>query len=202
MLVPRAAIHPMVARFTFDLEASRLMFRLARRAFSLAMLLTTPAAVSAQTTRPLTESADTRYYDFWPGVWFPVVDGRVDTTGSGFIVRRSVNRAAFEEVWFQRIDSTHSRSVALRAWDQITNRWMVVWVSGNALFQVWNGEKIGNDWYIVREFDFEGQRFLSRQAWIPDGPNRLVRTIERSTDGGRTWQTRYRTILQRVGPSD
>ena len=117
-------------------------------------------------------------------------------------MRRSVNRAAFEEVWFQRIDSTHSRSVALRAWDQITNRWMVVWVSGNALFQVWNGEKIGTDWYIVREFDFEGQRFLSRQAWIPDGPNRLVRTIERSTDGGRTWQTRYRTILQRVRPSD
>ena len=192
----------MVARFAFKLEVSRLVFRLARRAFTLAISLAAPAVLSAQTTRPFTETADPRYYDFWPGVWFPVVDGRVDTTGSGFIVRRSVNPAAFEEVWFPHIDSTHSRSVALRAWDQITNRWMFVWVSGNALFQVWNGEKIGNDWYIVREFDFEGQRFLSRQAWIPDGPDRLVRTIERSTDGGRTWQTRYRSIFQRVRPAD
>jgi hypothetical protein len=75
---------------------------------------------------------------------------------------------------------------------------MFVWVSDNALFQVWNGEKIGSDWYIVREFDFEGQRFLSRQAWIPEGRDRLVRVMDRSTDGGRTWQSRSRTTYQRV----
>jgi hypothetical protein len=159
---------------------------------------TTASIGNAQTARPLTENADTHYYDFWPGTWYPIVDGRLDTTGSAFVVKRSVNPAAFEEVWVQRIDSMLTRSVALRAWDQVANRWMFVWVSGNALFQVWTGEKIGNHWYIVREFDFDGQRFLSRQAWIPDGPDRLVRTIERSTDGGRTWQTRVRGTFQRV----
>lgn len=155
-------------------------------------------AALGQTTRPFTESADTHYFDFWPGTWYPVVDGRLDTTGSAFIVRRSVNRAAFEEEWVQRSDSVVTRSVAIRAWDQITNRWMFVWVSPNALFQVWEGQKVGSDWYILKEFDFEGQRFHSRQAWIPDGPDRLVRVMERSTDGGRTWQTRSRTTFQRA----
>ena len=160
--------------------------------------VTTASAALGQTTRPFTETADTRYFDFWPGTWYPVVDGRLDTTGSAFIVRRSVNSAAFEEVWLQRFDSVVTRSVAIRAWDQIANKWMFVWVSENALFQVWDGQKIGSDWYIVREFNFEGQRFHSRQAWIPDGPDRLVRLMERSTDGGRTWQPRSRTTFQRA----
>ena len=163
-----------------------------------ALALTVVHSLSAQTTRPLVENADTHYFDFFVGRWFPVVDGHIDTTGTSFTVRRSVNAAAFEEQWVQRLDSQVLRSVALRAWDQVVNRWMFTWVSDNGLYQVWQGEKVGNDWYIVREFDFEGQKFLSRQAWIPDGPNRLTRVMERSTDAGKTWQTRSRGVFQRV----
>ena len=163
-----------------------------------ALALTGAHTAAAQTTRPLVENADTHYFDFFVGRWFPAVDGRVDTTGTSFTVRRSVNAAAFEEQWAQRLDNRVLRSVAFRAWDQVANRWMFSWVSDNGLFQVWQGEKVGDDWYIVREFDFEGQKFLSRQAWIPDGPNRLTRVMERSTDGGKTWQTRSRGVFQRV----
>ena len=173
-----------------------MMIRIGLSAAALALTIT--QAVAAQTTRPLAENADTHYFDFFVGRWFPVVDGRVDTTGTSFIVRRSVNAAAFEEQWSQRLDNQVLKSVALRAWDQVANRWMFSWVSDNGLYQVWQGEKVGNDWYIVREFDFEGQKFLSRQAWIPDGANRLTRVMERSTDGGKTWQTRSRGIFQRV----
>ena len=163
-----------------------------------ALALTVTQSLAAQTTRPLAENADTHYFDFFVGRWLPVVDGRIDTTGTSFTVRRSVNSAAFEEQWAQRIDNQVLRSVALRAWDQVANRWMFSWVSDNGLYQVWQGEKVGNDWYIVREFDFEGQKFLSRQAWIPDGANRLTRVLERSTDGGKTWQTRSRGVFQKV----
>jgi hypothetical protein len=172
-----------------------------RLAVALALLVATSGAASGQTTRPFTETSETHYFDFWPGVWYPVVDGRVDSTGSGFIVRRIVNSAAFEEEWVTRSDSGVTRAVAIRAWDQLVNRWRFAWVSPNALFQVWEGEKVGSDWYIVKEFDFEGQRFHSRQAWIPDGRDRLVRIMERSNDGGRTWQPRSRTTFQRVRPA-
>jgi hypothetical protein len=163
-----------------------------------ALALTATHALAAQTTRPIVENPDTHYFDFFVGRWLPLVDGRVDTTGTSFTVRRSVNAAAFEEEWAQRLDRQVLRSVALRAWDQVAKRWMFSWVSGNGLYQVWQGEKVGNDWYIVREFDFEVQKFLSRQAWIPDGTNRLTRVMERSTDGGKTWQTRSRGVFQRV----
>jgi hypothetical protein len=166
----------------------------------LVLMAMVDGGVRAQTMRRLTESADTHYYDFFVGRWLPVENGRVDTAGTSFTVRRSIHPAAYEEYWEQRVDSQVLRSTALRAWDQVAGRWMFTWVSDNGLYQVWQGEKVGADWYIVREFDFEGQKFLSRQAWIPDGPGRLVRVMERSTDGGKTWQTRSRGTFQRVAP--
>lgn len=60
----------------------------------------------------------------------------------------------------------------------------------------------GDDWYIVREFEIQGDRFLSRQAWLPEGPDELTRVMERSFDGGRTWEPRSRTRFRRVSSAD
>ena len=143
------------------------------------------------------ESVDTRYYDFWPGTWVEVVDGRVDTSATTFTVRRSVHPAAFVENWRLVYDGAAHRSTALRAWDQVAGRWMFTWVSDNGLYQVWEGEKVEGHWYIVRAFTVDGTRFLSRQAWIPEGTDRLVRVMERSFDDGRTWEVRSRTRFER-----
>ena len=58
-----------------------------------------PAGGIAQTDRPYEESEDTRYFDFWPGYWAEVAEGRPDTTLSTFRVRRGVHPTAFEEEW-------------------------------------------------------------------------------------------------------
>jgi hypothetical protein len=54
---------------------------------------------------------------------------------------------------------------------------MFMWVSDNGLFQVWDGQEVGEDWYIVREFEIDGERFLSRQAWLPRGEDELIRVM-------------------------
>jgi len=152
----------------------------------------------AQTDADLVESDDTRYFDFWPGTWIEMVDGVVDSSATKFIVKRSVNPASFEEEWIQVYDGIAHRSVALRSWDQVNNRWAFVWVSDNALFQVWNGVKIDGEWYITKEFVIDGQSIDSRQAWIPISENRLRRILQRSEDGGETWFTRYESIFAKV----
>ncbi len=153
----------------------------------------------AQTDAPPAPSPEMRYYDFWPGRWARVVDGRVDSKASSFHITRSIHDAAFEEEW--RLVNEAGKvaiSRAFRAWDQVSNRWMFVWMSDNALFQVWEGRKYGERWYIVREFEIEGRRFLSRQAWWPSGPDRVVRVSERSFDGGSTWTLRFREEYGRI----
>ena len=162
------------------------------------LALTAPSA-SAQTDAPPPPSPEMGYYDFWLGTWASIVNGRVDTKASSFRVTRGIHAAAFEEEWRQVDEKGVVRlSRAIRAWDQVSNRWMFTWVSDNALFQVWEGRKYGDRWYIVREFEVGGRRFLSRQAWWPEGPNRVIRVMERSFDEGKTWELRARTEYGRA----
>jgi len=176
--------------------------RLFREIIRFAIPALLSSAAYAQTDTAMAESEDTHYYDFWPGMWVEVVDGRADTSAATFTVRRSIHPAAFEEEWRLVYDGKPHFSTALRAWDQVAGRWMFTWVSDNGLFQMWEGEKVGDDWYIVKEFESNGETFLSRQAWIPESDNRLTRILERSTDGGTTWTTRYRNTFERVSNGD
>jgi hypothetical protein len=144
-----------------------------------------------QDMKPLVESADTRYYDFWVGRWAVEKDGRIDATAPKFTVTRGVHPGALEETW-------EGAARAFRAWDKTAARWMHVWVSANGLFQVWEGRRVGNDWYMFKEFEIERDRYLSRQAVLSRGPGRAVRISERSDDGGKTWTLRFREELRRI----
>jgi hypothetical protein len=156
-------------------------------------------SVRSQDLQPLDGHPSSHYFDFWEGTWHQLVNGRVDPSRTTFRVRRGIHRAAFVEEWQLVIDSASSmQATALRAWDKTAQRWMYTWVSDNGLFQVWEGRQVGSDWYFYREFDIQGDRYLSRQAWIPAGADRLTRISERSDDAGRSWQIRFREEYQRV----
>jgi hypothetical protein len=159
-----------------------------------------PGVTTAQDLQPLRKGPDTRYFDFWEGTWCLLVDGRLDTTRNVFRVQRGPHPAAFLEDWRLVIDTVTVRALALRAWDKTAGRWMYTWVSDNGLYQVWEGRKVGDHWYLYRDFDVQGDRYLSRQAWIPTGPDRLVRISERSDDGGATWTLRFREEYARSIP--
>lgn len=160
---------------------------------------------SAEVRSPVIDSLrdDSRYYDFWPGTWYRIVDGVVDTTSTRFRVEPGVHPAAFEEHWRLVIDSeTTITARAFRAWDSASERWRYVWLSDAGQFQVWEGRKVGDHWYLYKEFEIEGRRVLSRQAWIPIAPGRLERISEHSSDGGRTWQRRFREEYARVSTAE
>jgi hypothetical protein len=142
------------------------------------------------------DSADLRYYDGWPGVWHRVEGERIDSLPT-FEVRRGPGNS-FLETWHLTIDGKRISSLGLRSWDPATSTWRLVWVADPDLFQIWDGIKLEDGWYLLRQFGDGADAFLSRQAWIPHGSDRLLRTIERSVDGGRTWTVRYRDFFRRV----
>jgi hypothetical protein len=156
-------------------------------------LAATAAAPPAQDMKPLVESADTHYYDFWVGTWTVEKDGRAVPGAATFTVTRGVHPAALEESW-----GVGMTARAFRVWDKTAGRWMHVWISANGLFQVWEGRKVGDDWYMFKEFEIDGDRYLSRQAVLARGDGRAVRISERSDDGGKTWTLRFREDLRRV----
>jgi hypothetical protein len=159
------------------------------------LLLVAPADVRGEQAVP-PDSGDLHYYDRWPGVWHQVQGGRVDSLPT-FEVRRGPGNS-FLEHWYLVVDGTRSPSFALRSWDPATRTWRLIRVADPGHFQIWDGIKASDGWYVIRPFGEGTGAFLSRQAWIPQGPDRLLRSIERSTDDGRTWIVRYRDVFQRV----
>lgn len=161
-----------------------------------ACYLGTAAIAHAQVSA---DSADVHYYDQWPGVWHRIDDGRVEELPT-FEVRRGPGNS-FLENWYLVIGGQRTVSFGMRSWDPATATWRLVWVADPDLFQIWDGVRLEDGWYIVRSFGEGASAFLSRQAWIPQGPDRLLRTVERSNDGGRTWTTRYRDVFERAKPT-
>jgi hypothetical protein len=155
-------------------------------------------AIYGQDTKPFIAQGDAKYYDFWEGNWYQVINDKVDTSATWFKVKKSVHPAAWSEEWRMVIDSTTTlHATAIRAWDKTNNKWMYTWVSDNGLYQVWEGKKIGENWYIYKEFEINGDKFLSRQAWIPIEKNKLMRISERSHDNGTTWVFRFKEFYIR-----
>ena len=186
---------------TLLVSASTLLdVRPSMRATCLTLLVWSCVVVApAQDRLPLVESADTHYYDFWIGHWEVVKDNRADPSGTTFEVVRGVHPGALEETWRPaQLGAGGLAARGIRAWDKTAGRWMHVWVSDNGLFQVWEGRRVGRDWYMFHHFEIAGTRYLSRQAILPQGSDRAVRISERSDDGGQTWTLRFREELRRV----
>jgi len=162
---------------------------------TLSVLLATVGPVHGQ--QPAAgDSSDVHYYDRWPGVWHRVEGERIDSLPT-FEVRRGPGNS-FLENWWLVIDGKRTPSFGLRSWDKATGTWRLVWVADPDFFQIWDGIKQPEGWHIIRAFGEGSAAFLSRQGWVLSGADRLVRTIERSTDGGRSWTVRSREVFQRV----
>ncbi len=147
----------------------------------------------AQDADAFVPKGEATYYDFWEGTWYMEVSGKADTNASRFTVSQTVHPAGWYEDWYMVIDSaTTWKAEAIRAWDKTNQQWMYTWISDNGLFQVWEGRKSGKDWYIYKHFDINGDKYLSRQGWIPVSENRIMRISEKSYDEGKTWELRFK----------
>ena len=152
----------------------------------------------AQDVDPLVENADTAYYDFWIGTWIEEKEGVADPEGTRFEVTPSVHPAAFEERWRLVLDGGQVlHATAIRAWDKTAGRWMYTWVSDNGLYQVWEGRKDRHGWWIYKHFDVDGDRYLSRQGFLPQPDGSVLRISQKSYDEGGTWELRFQQRLVR-----
>ncbi len=149
-------------------------------------------AISFQLAAQKTAS-DSLYYKDWVGEWYKDVDGNIESNPT-FVVKRGLYNCAFEEYW---MGAGGDFSIAWRAWDTRTQKWDFAWMSTDGLFQLWEGEKVNATWYMFKSFVINGNVILSRQAFIPEGKNQLIRTSEHSADDGKTWKLRFKEVYRR-----
>ncbi|MBX7153019.1 hypothetical protein K1X84_15430 [bacterium] len=146
------------------------------------------------------QTDDQHYFDFWEGKWYQEINGIPDSTKTVFNVTRGVHPFSFEENWTMTFDSSRLKAKGIRVWDDSTRAWQYVWMSERGHFQIWSGKKVDGNWYIYRPFNINGDVYLSRQAWIPESRDRLMRISEKSYDHGKTWSLRFKEFYRKVNP--
>ena len=147
-----------------------------------------------QDTNAFTPEGEAKYFDFWQGKWVVVRDDNTLDTTSYFIVKKSVNPASYVEEWHF---SNGMSSFAIRAWDKTAGKWGFVWISDNGLYQVWDSRKVDGHWYIYKNFDVNGDKYLSRQGFIPQADGTVIRISEKSYDE-TTWELRFKQKLKKI----
>lgn len=130
---------------------------------------------------------DTDYFKSWVGEWYQEIDGKI-AKEPRFVVKRALYDESFEESWVME----GYLAKAWRAWDSRTKKWDFAWMSDNGLFQIWEGKKVGDVWYMYKTFIIEDEEVLSRQAFIFPNDMTLIRTSEHSKDEGKTWKLRFK----------
>ena len=176
----------------FNNEQKRIKYDLLKYIF-LFILLWLSHPGKSQDTKSLNPENDAQYFDFWKGTWYIEKGGKPDTASNYMQITQGVNPDVWKEEWrLLTPDGKTLYSSAIRAWDKTNNKWMFVWISDNGLFQIWEGRKYGDDWYICRDFDVNGDKYLSRQGFIPVSKNRVMRISEKSHDNGKTWELRFK----------
>lgn len=148
-------------------------------------------SVYAQDMKPFVPEGDAKYFDFWEGTWYTLKDNNTIDSNAYFKVQRSVHPSAFIEEWSF---GNGQKSVALRAWDKTNDKWGFVWVSGNGLYQVWDSKKVNDNWYIYNQFNINGDKYISRQAFLPQPDGTVLRISEKSYDE-KTWELRFKQRL-------
>ena len=98
---------------------------------------------------------------------------------------------------------TYYVASTLRSYNKVLDRWELVGMdAGNGLQDVGTGRRIGAEIHIEQRFGVMSDRPSTLKIRYYDiQPDRFSWIADRSTDGGKTWQTKHQTIeARRIGP--
>jgi hypothetical protein len=168
------------------------------RSLALAFALLLPAHVlTAQPPqRQRCDGPEYRQFDFWVGEWnVTAEDGRV--LGRN-VITSVLDGCGLLESWTGAAGGTgHS----LNAFDRTTRRWRQLWIdnSGGRLELV--GELEGRNMILANEYAGPDGTTVQQRLTFEPTEYGLRQHWERSTDGGKTWQSLFDGQYRRV-PSE
>jgi hypothetical protein len=174
--------------------------------------LAAPRPLSAQTTQRTADQIKASYqahqgdFDYLLGDWEFTSVSREFGKGHGFwsAVRVAAGAQILDEY---RVvgdgGETYYASSTLRAYNAVLDRWELVSAEdGTGLQNVGTAHLVGGEIQIEQKFGVMSKNpSLWRIRYYDIKPDRFSWTGDRSTDGGKTWETKWLQIeAHRIGP--
>jgi hypothetical protein len=146
-----------------------------------------------------------KFFDFLIGEWRMeklVAQGETGIGGDDvFKFRKTLDgNGIFSEWYFNRGTTTKPNFIEgeyTSAFDNNSKTWSFYYISP-FVSQFYQGLKENGNWWFYKDYNLNGDKFTQRQAWEKIDENTILRIIENSRDGGKTWQRGYAATLKRV----
>ena len=138
--------------------------------------------------------AERKFFDFLIGEW---VIEKADTpngtelrSDDTFNFKRAVDGGGIVSEWYfnrgTKAQPDYARATYVSAFDNSTKTWSFYYVSEKSA-QYWEGKKENGQWVFYKKFMVNGEELLQRQSWVAKDASTLLRKIENSKDGGKSW---------------
>ena len=109
---------------------------------------------------------------------------------SEIAVQPVFNGCALQEDWIVYEGTKELfRARLLRVFDKTSEKWMLTYIDNDLTHQVYEGRKSDEGWSFYRTRLADGKPIQIRITWR-DEANGFSQVIDRSTDGGASWQHR------------
>ena len=140
------------------------------------------------------QAARATEFDFWLGEWdLSWGDGQ---RGTNSVYQDFDGRVIVES--FDGRPSIELQGTSLSVFDVEARCWRQTWVDSNGSYLDFRGEFRDGQMDLRTEREVEGRPALLRMRWFDIERDSLTWAWERSTDGGRRWETLWRIAYSRV----
>jgi len=128
----------------------------------------------------------------WQGIERALVNGKMtDVSTSDVQIKPILNNCAIQENWNVKVNlKIVFTAILLRSFDESGKKWLLTYVDDGLNHQFYEGRNESNQWRFFRERIVDGKPVLIRITWSPVSKDSFVQSVERSQDGGQTWELR------------
>jgi hypothetical protein len=150
-------------------------------------------SVAAQdpTVDPCKASTEYRQFDFWIGEW-DVKNPQGKIVGSS-----SVQQILGDCVIFENYETPAYAGKSFNIYDREDKKWHQTWVDKNGVLTEYIGELKDGKMIYTADETRGGKRTLLKMTFTKQSDGNVRQFGEQSTDGGKTWQTRYDLVYVR-----
>lgn len=104
------------------------------------------------------------------------------------------NGAGLLENWS---DADGGSGKSLNVYNPANKQWQQFWVSSSGGILELAGAVVNGKMVLTGEHDVRAQHFAERISWTPNADGTVRQHWERSTDGGKSWQTVFDGLYKR-----
>jgi hypothetical protein len=163
-----------------------------------ALLLILSGFAFAQDKDSILCAPETSQFDFWVGKWKAVWENSDGTKGEGTNTINSILDGCVIQENFDAKSTMNFTGKSFSVYNPLKNYWQQTWVDNQGSYMVFTGGMMDDKMILSRKITFKEKEVFQRMIFYNISEKKFDWEWESSTDGGKTWELKWRINYTRI----